>query len=84
MSGKKRRTVHINEKCWTYSIGRSYIQIWNPNKEKHVTEIYKFLGMSHKDWGDALWDRCCFPDCDDFEGEPNISVTLHGASPVAS
>lgn len=55
MSGKKRRTIHIDGKAWMYSIGRKFIQIWSPDRKKHVVKYHELLGITEKEWCDECF-----------------------------
>ena len=56
MSGKKRRTVHIDGNEWVYAIGRQFIEIWDPNGKKRAMKKHELLGITYEEWCDELWN----------------------------
>lgn len=57
MSGKRKRTVHIDGAEWTYMVGRDFIHIWAPDGTKYVTDESKVTGWTWDDLERAYWKK---------------------------
>ena len=44
----KKRTLHIDNEEWTYSIGKSNIPVWSPSGEKSLIKLRQLPG--YKEW----------------------------------
>lgn len=57
MSRKKRiRKIHINEEVWIYYYGEGdNIIISSPKKKRYVISQSKLLGISYREWKEAMW-----------------------------